>query len=271
MRIRICVSLLLAAAAHAQTPPPCTPERASLLFANPPGAVPRFLRCAESGQWQPVPDLCDAPGATPVELAPPPFVDAGVPRPSQAELDACRANCTGQQNACLKTQCGPFQTATCKQRCARTLAICSSGCLPTPPAPPKPAAPPLPVRAESSPAPGATASAPAAAPRPTAAETAKTVFDVVGTGLDVADALLGGPRSNGSSGSTGASSSGGGNVSLTCCLNGVGYRCPSAAAVDRCSGAFMRCTMSGKNPERCLRDSPPDPSSCSRDGSVSCN
>lgn len=52
----------------------------------------------------------------------------------------------------------------------------------------------------------------------------------------------------------------------TCCVNGAGYTCPSAAAVDRCSGAFMRC-MSACNftcERSCRQSAPIDPSGCSR-------
>lgn len=58
--------------------------------------------------------------------------------------------------------------------------------------------------------------------------------------------------------------------SATCCINGAGYSCPSAAAVDRCSGAFMRCmqacNFSCEN--KCAREAPLDPSGCSRNTAV---
>lgn len=51
-----------------------------------------------------------------------------------------------------------------------------------------------------------------------------------------------------------------------CCINGAFYECGSAAAVDRCSGAFMRCVAGcgGACVESCLRSDPPDPSACTR-------
>ena len=63
---------------------------------------------------------------------------------------------------------------------------------------------------------------------------------------------------------TGAAASGA--ASASCCVNGAGYSCPSAAAVERCSGAFMRC-MQACNftcERRCQRDTPLDPSGCTR-------
>ncbi|MBM4778373.1 MAG: hypothetical protein GQE15_11780 [Archangiaceae bacterium] len=58
--------------------------------------------------------------------------------------------------------------------------------------------------------------------------------------------------------------------SATCCINGAGYSCPSAAAVDRCSGAFMRC-MQACNfscEDKCAREAPLDPSGCSRNTTI---
>lgn len=58
-----------------------------------------------------------------------------------------------------------------------------------------------------------------------------------------------------------------GNSRAHCCVNGAFYDCPSAAAVDRCSGAFMRCVAGcgGTCFESCMSSNPPDPSACSRD------
>lgn len=64
-----------------------------------------------------------------------------------------------------------------------------------------------------------------------------------------------------------SSSQGAGTSSATCCINGAGYACPSAAAVDRCSGAYMRC-MSACDfscQSACARDAPLDPSACRRE------
>lgn len=61
-----------------------------------------------------------------------------------------------------------------------------------------------------------------------------------------------------------------GSASATCCINGAGYSCPSAAAVDRCSGAFMRC-MQACNfscESKCAREAPLDPSGCSRNTAI---
>lgn len=61
-----------------------------------------------------------------------------------------------------------------------------------------------------------------------------------------------------------------GSGSATCCINGAGYSCPSAAAVDRCSGAFMRC-MQACNfscESKCQREAPLDPSGCSRNTAI---
>lgn len=61
-----------------------------------------------------------------------------------------------------------------------------------------------------------------------------------------------------------------GSTSATCCINGAGYSCPSAAAVDRCSGAFMRC-MQACNfscEGKCQREAPLDPSGCSRNTAI---
>lgn len=58
--------------------------------------------------------------------------------------------------------------------------------------------------------------------------------------------------------------------SASCCINGAGYVCSSAAALDRCSGAFMRC-MSACNfscQGRCEREAPLDPSGCQRNPSL---
>lgn len=55
--------------------------------------------------------------------------------------------------------------------------------------------------------------------------------------------------------------------SASCCLNGEGFSCPSSAALDRCSGAFMRCLAACNFTceARCAREAPPDPSDCRRD------
>lgn len=64
---------------------------------------------------------------------------------------------------------------------------------------------------------------------------------------------------------------GGGGASGSCCVNGAAYQCPSADALDRCSGALARC-MTGCAfsddqgcPDRCVDQHPPDPSGCERD------
>ncbi len=56
----------------------------------------------------------------------------------------------------------------------------------------------------------------------------------------------------------------------SCCINGAYYDCPTAAAVYKCSGAFMQCQMGcdmmGMGcTEACLESHPLDPSDCSRD------
>ncbi len=58
------------------------------------------------------------------------------------------------------------------------------------------------------------------------------------------------------------------SASLTCCINKTGYVCPSADALDRCSGRASRCLMNGGG-ESCMNEF--DPSGCSRDSSVNCN
>ena len=81
--------------------------------------------------------------------------------------------------------------------------------------------------------------------------------------------------SNGSPTETGAGGGGGdgagGGASGSCCVNGASYQCPSADALDRCSGALARC-MTGcafsddmNCPDSCVASHPPDPSGCSRD------
>lgn len=254
MRALLSVVVLSAVTAVAQAPV-CNAERASLLFDQGPGQKPRLLKC-DGQQWSPY-ELSDAV-----------IVDAGVPAPvvqkSPEELAQCKASCTTQNSYCLKTQCGPIAGAPCKQRCAKTLAICTTGCTPKPPEPVRAAAPapvvapanappPLPERAASPP------------PGPSALETFGKALDVVDRGLDV---VAGSNQPAPSAGS--APSSSGVSGSATCCVNGAGYTCPSAAAVDRCSGAFMRCLMGGKSGSTCMKEAPPDPSSCRRDLAVSC-
>jgi hypothetical protein len=55
----------------------------------------------------------------------------------------------------------------------------------------------------------------------------------------------------------------------SCCINGAHYDCPTAAAVYKCSGAFMQCQMGCDMTdfgctEACLQSHPLDPSDCSR-------
>ena len=60
--------------------------------------------------------------------------------------------------------------------------------------------------------------------------------------------------------------------SATCCINHAFYDCPSMAAVKKCSGDTSACLMSCMSSsdsscgERCMREHPPDPSGCSRQG-----
>lgn len=60
-----------------------------------------------------------------------------------------------------------------------------------------------------------------------------------------------------------------GSFTGSCCVNGAFYDCPSAEAVTRCTGAFMRCQsgcgMDFDCIEGCARSHPADPSMCSRD------
>jgi hypothetical protein len=70
--------------------------------------------------------------------------------------------------------------------------------------------------------------------------------------------------------------SGGGSASAsssaTCCINHAFYDCPSVAGVKKCSGDTSTCLMGCMNSsdsscgDRCMRDHPPDPSACSRQG-----
>ncbi|MFS8065288.1 MAG: hypothetical protein ACMG6S_02835 [Byssovorax sp.] len=60
--------------------------------------------------------------------------------------------------------------------------------------------------------------------------------------------------------------------SATCCINHAFYDCPSVAAVKKCSGDTSACLMGCMNSsdsscgDRCMRDHPPDPSGCRRQG-----
>lgn len=245
VRALLSVVVLSAVTAVAEVPT-CNAERASLLFDVGPGQKPRLLRC-DGQQWAPY-ELSDV------------VVDAGVVQKSPEELAQCKASCTTQNAYCLKTQCGPIAGAPCKQRCAKTLAICTTGCTPKAAEPvravapmptPTTAPPPLPERAAPPPPPG-----------PSALETFGKALDVVDRGLDV----VGGTNQPAAP----SPSSSGVSASATCCVNGAGYTCPSAAAVDRCSGAFMRCLMGGKSGSTCMKEAPPDPSDCRRDMAVSC-
>ncbi|MBL8933980.1 MAG: hypothetical protein JNM69_05495 [Archangium sp.] len=251
MRALLSVVVLSAVSALAQTPI-CNPERASLLFDQGPGQRPRLLKC-DGQQWSPY-ELSDV------------IVDAGVPasvvQKSPEELAQCKASCTTQHAYCLKTQCGPIAGAPCKQRCAKTLAICTTGCTPKPPEPARAVAPTPVVLPTNAPPPLPERAAPAPAPQgPSPLETFGKALDVVDRGLDVVD---------GTNQPAAAPSSSGVNASATCCVNGAGYTCPSAAAVDRCSGAFMRCLMGGKSGSTCMKEAPPDPSGCRRDMAVGC-
>ncbi|MBM4782874.1 MAG: hypothetical protein GQE15_34790 [Archangiaceae bacterium] len=250
MRALLSVVVLSAVTAIAQAPV-CNAERASLLFDQGPGQRPRLLKC-DGQQWSPY-ELSDV------------VVDAGVPasvvQKSPEELAQCKASCTTQNKYCLETQCGPIAGAPCKQRCAKTLAICTTGCTPKAPEPVRAVAP-TPVVAPSNvppPIPDRAAPPPAPPAGPSALETFGKALDVVDRGLDVVDGR-----------NQPAPSSSGVNASATCCVNGAGYTCPSAAAVDRCSGAFMRCLMEGKSGSTCMKEAPPDPSGCRRDLAVSC-
>jgi len=219
------------------------------------------------------------PWEVPAELCSSAALDAGVAvvpaavavvEKSPEQLAACKTSCTTMNAYCLKTQCGPIAGAPCKQRCAKTLAICTTGCTPKPPEParaaPAPTSPPVTTTttpaAVSQPPPVPSRSPP---PGPSALETFGTALDVVGRGLDVIDG-----SNQPTSAPAGRGLSPGLSGSATCCVNGAGYSCPSAAAVDRCSGAFMRCLMGGKSGEACMREAPPDPSGCRRDMAVSC-
>ncbi|MBL8921303.1 MAG: hypothetical protein JNJ54_20760 [Myxococcaceae bacterium] len=250
----VALSSFTAVTAAAQAPV-CNTERASLLFDLGPGQKPRLLKC-DGQQWSPY-ELSDA------------VVDAGVPgvvQKSPEELAQCKASCATQNTYCLKTQCGPIAGAPCKQRCAKTLAICTTGCTPKAPEPvrvvaPSPAAapmnaPPLPERATPAPPPAPPP------PGPSPLETFGKALDVVDRGLDVVSGT--------NQPAPAASPSSGVSASATCCVNGAGYTCPSPAAADRCSGAFMRCLMGGKSGSTCMKEAPPDPSGCRRDPAVSC-
>lgn len=104
------------------------------------------------------------------------------------------------------------------------------------------------------------------APAPAAVETTTTTISVPGASISVSGAVM--PSTSVTVTDTGAAASG--SSSASCCVNGAGYSCPSAAAVDRCSGAFMRC-MQACNftcERRCQRDTPLDPSGCTRNTSL---
>lgn len=257
VRALLSVVVLSAVTAVAQAPT-CNAERASLLFDQGRGQKPRLLRC-DGQQWSPY-ELTDVLIDTPAPAA--------VVQKTPEELAQCKASCTTQNNYCLKTQCGPIAGAPCKQRCAKTLAICTTGCTPKPPEPVRAAAPvpapTAPPAASNVPPPIPDRAAPPPPPGPSALETFGKALDVVDRGLNVVD----GPKQP--AGGTAAPSSSGVNASATCCVNGAGYTCPSPAAVDRCSGAFMRCLMDGKSGSTCMKEAPPDPSGCRRDMSVSC-
>lgn len=249
--------------ASAQSPD-CTPERASLLFDLGPGQRPRLVKC-DGQRW--------VPWEVPAELCSSAPLDAGVAtaaivvEKTPEQLAACKSACTTQNAYCLKNQCGPIAGAPCKQRCAKTLAICTTGCTPKPPEPARPVtvAPPTPmVPVASQPPPVPVRDTPPPPPGPSALETFGKALDVVDRGLGVID----GPPPPGSA--PAGSGSSGVSASATCCVNGAGYSCPSAAAVDRCSGAFMRCMMGGKSGEKCMKEAPPDPSGCRRDMSIAC-
>ncbi|MDP3231445.1 MAG: hypothetical protein Q8N26_01625 [Myxococcales bacterium] len=266
MRMVIAFIVVFSSLATAQTPD-CTPERASLLFDLGPTQQPRLVKC-DGQRW--------VPWEVPAELCTSAPLDAGVVAAPTAitvvektpeQLAACKSSCATQNAYCLKTQCGPIAGAPCKQRCAKSLAICTTGCTPKPPEPERPTmAAPVPQAAPvaSQPPPMPVRNAPPPPPGPSALETFGKALDVVDRGLGVFDGPSQPSSAPGGSGSSGVS------ASATCCLNGAGYSCPSAAAVDRCSGAFMRCMMGGKSGEKCMKESPPDPSGCRRDMSIVC-
>lgn len=60
---------------------------------------------------------------------------------------------------------------------------------------------------------------------------------------------------------------------MSCCVNGSYYSCPSAAAVAQCAppqlpSCLMSCgMMDSACPEQCIADYPPNPSACSREAS----
>lgn len=80
-----------------------------------------------------------------------------------------------------------------------------------------------------------------------------------------------GPPGSPAIGVTGGSSASA-SSSATCCINHAFYDCPSVAAVKKCSGDTSACLMSCMNSsdsscgDRCMRDHPPDPSGCRRQG-----
>jgi hypothetical protein len=257
--MRALFTLVVASSLASAAQPVCNSDRATLLFDQGANQKPRLLRC-DGQQWSPY-ELPDAVVTEPL--------DAGVPQKTPEELAQCKASCATQNAYCLNTQCGPISGAPCKQRCARSLAICATGCTPKAPAPVKAstavapaAAPAVAAPATNEPPPLPARAAPAPQQGPSALETFGKALDVVDRGLNVID----GPSQPAPAGSAPSSIS----ASATCCVNHAGYTCPSPAAVDRCSGAFMRCMMSGKDGSTCLKESPPDPSGCRRDPSVVC-
>lgn len=77
--------------------------------------------------------------------------------------------------------------------------------------------------------------------------------------------------------SPGADGGGGGGGRFECCINDVGYRCPSEAAVNQCAGGFdPRCFERCTTPDcfdaciRMMEETMPDPSACTEDRSVTC-
>jgi hypothetical protein len=91
----------------------------------------------------------------------------------------------------------------------------------------------------------------------------------------------GGATSQDDDGSSGSTTPGGsGSVDFQCCINGVGYACPSNAALTQCIGFDIDACMSGCDfddfvcQDSCFdqwANSEPDPSACTQDAAVDCS
>ena len=74
-----------------------------------------------------------------------------------------------------------------------------------------------------------------------------------------------------------ATTTGSGTSTFECCLNSVGYSCPDAAALDRCSGGDVNECMAGcqgdpQCSQACLDGAEdPDPSGCDRNDAIDCS